>query len=133
MPKTTEFSDAASQIVYDDIDENVVGSIVYNYAGREVGRADIVKTGAEIDGFVFDNEEDMEREMKEQEKSTVHINPFTIILVGLGIIAIAVFGFAIKKVVDNYYIIKHNMEVKKSRREQFKKIKPKRHRRRRRR
>lgn len=133
MPKTTEFGDAASQIVYDDIDENVVGSIVYNYAGREVGRADIVKTGAEIDGFVFDNEEDMEREMKEQEKSTVHINPFTIILVGLGIIAIAVFGFAIKKVVDNYYIIKHNMEVKKSRREQFKKIKPKRHRRRRRR
>lgn len=134
LPKTTEFSDATSQIVYDDIDQSVVGSITYTYAGREVGRADIIKTGVEIEGFVFDNEEDMELETEEQEKSTVRIKPLTIILIVLGIVAAAVLGFAIKVVADNYYIIRHNMEVKKSRREQFKKIKTKnRHRRRRRR
>lgn len=134
LPKTTEFSDATSQIVYDDIDQSVVGSITYTYAGREVGRADIIKTGVEIEGFVFDNEEDMELETEEEEKSTVRIKPLTIILIVLGIVAAAVLGFAIKVVADNYYIIRHNMEVKKSRREQFKKIKTKnRHRRRRRR
>lgn len=134
LPKTTEFSDATSQIVYDNIDESVVGSITYTYAGREVGRADIIRTGVEIDGFVFDNEKDVELETEEQEKSTVHIKPLTIILIVLGVVAAVVLGFAIKMVADNYYIIKHNMEVKKSRREQFKKIKTKkRHRRRRRR
>lgn len=134
LPKTTEFSDATSQIVYDDIDQSVVGSITYTYAGREVGRADIIKTGVEIEGFVFDNEEDMELETEEEEKSTVRIKPLTIILIVLGIVAAAVLGFAIKVVADNYYIIRHNMEVKKSRREQFKKVKTKnRHRRRRRR
>lgn len=134
LPKTTEFSDATSQIVYDDIDQSVVGSITYTYAGREVGRADIIKTGVEIEGFVFDNEKDMELETEEQEKSTVRIKPLTIILIVLGIVAAAVLGFAIKVVADNYYIIRHNMEVKKSRREQFKKVKTKnRHRRRRRR
>lgn len=134
LPKTTEFSDATSQIVYDDIDQSVVGSITYTYAGREVGRADIIKTGVEIEGFVFDNEKDMELETEEQEKSTVRIKPLTIILIVLGIVAAVVLGFAIKVVADNYYIIRHNMEVKKSRREQFKKVKTKnRHRRRRRR
>lgn len=134
LPKTTEFLDATSQIVYDGIDENVVGSITYTYAGREVGRADIIKTGVEIDGFVFDNEKEVELETEEQEKSTVHIKPLTIILIVLGIVAAVALGFAIKVVADNYYIIKHNMEVKKSRREQFRKIKTKkRHRRRRRR
>lgn len=133
LPKTTEFLDAAPQIVYDANDENVVGSITYTYAGREVGRADIIKTGVEIDGFVFDNEKDVETET-EEEKSTVHVKPLTIILIILGVVAVGVLVFAIKKVADNFYIIRHNMEVKKSRREQFKKIKTKKkHRRHRRR
>lgn len=125
LPKSTEFADATSEIVYDDISESVVGTITYTYAGREVGRADIIRTGVEIDGFVFENDQESEMETEEEESSTVHIDPFTIVLIILGAVAIAVLGFAIKKVMDNYYIIKHNMEVKKNRREQFKEIKTK--------
>lgn len=125
LPKTTEFLDADSQIVYDVVSESVVGTITYNYAGREVGRADIVKTGAEVDGFVFDNEKDLEEGTEEEEVSTVRIRPLTIVFIVLGVILAVLLIFSIKKLVDNYYIIRHNMEVRKSRREQFKKIRTK--------
>lgn len=125
LPKTTEFLDADSQIVYDDVSESVVGTITYNYAGREVGRADIVKTGAEVDGLLFDNEKDLEEGTEEEEVSTVRIRPLTIVFIVLGVILTVLLIFFIKKLVDNYYIIRHNMEVRKSRREQFKKIRTK--------
>lgn len=125
LPKTTEFLDADSQIVYDDVSESVVGTITYNYAGREVGRADIVKTGAEVDGLLFDNEKDLEEGTEEEEVSTVRIRPLTIVFIVLGVILTVLLIFSIKKLVDNYYIIRHNMEVRKSRREQFKKIRTK--------
>ncbi len=42
LPKTTDFNDAASEITYDDVSENVVGTLCnYTYAGRQVGKADI--------------------------------------------------------------------------------------------
>ena len=41
--------------------------------------------------------------------------------------------FVIKHFVDNYYIIRHNMEVRRSRREQFRKVRSRRRHRRRRR
>ena len=44
LPKTAEFSDATSKIVYDDVTNDTVGTIEYTYAGHEVGKADIVKT-----------------------------------------------------------------------------------------
>jgi len=45
---------------------------------------------------------------------------------------LAVLGFFIKKLADNYYIIRHNMQVKKDYRNQFKAIKRRKKRRRRR-
>lgn len=135
LPKTAEFSDAASEIVYDSVDKNVAGTIQYTYAGRIVGSADIVRTGVEIRGFAFDNltVEDTEEAAAEAEEMTViHIEPFTIVLAVLGVVALVVIGIVCKHYIDNFYIIRHNREVKKQRRDQFRRIKRKRRRRKRR-
>lgn len=113
LPKTTEFADASSQIIYDANDEDVVGTLTYTYAGKLVGSADIVRTGVEVQGFVFDNEDDT------SEEATVRINPVTIVMVILGIIVFALLIFFAKQFIDNYYIIRHNIEVRRYRREQY--------------
>jgi D-alanyl-D-alanine carboxypeptidase len=130
MPKTADFLDATPRITYEDTDENVVGSISYTYAGREVGSADIKKTGVKVQGFVFDNQKSEEE--KEQDTKTVQIKASAIIVAVLAAVVLIALLIAIKKFSDNYYIIRHNMEVRKARREQFREIKKKkRHKRRR--
>lgn len=131
LPKTTEFSDATSEIIYDQISDSVVGTIRYTYAGHEVGKADIVKTGIEVQGYVFDNQNDVEIEEEEESVSTVQIRPITIIWIVLAVIILAVLIFVLKHFIDNYYIIRHNMEVRRNRREQFQKVRSKKRRRRR--
>lgn len=132
IPKTTEFSDAKSQITYDDMNKSVVGTISYTYAGHAVGKADIIKTGIEVQGFVFDNEKEQE-EVKEETVSTVRIKPLTIVMIIIGIILIGVVGVLVKYLTDNYYIIRHNIEVRRNRKMQYSKIKKRKNRRRRRR
>lgn len=120
LPKTTEFSDAVSEITYDEVSDNVVGSISYTYAGHAVGKGNIVTTGIEVQGYVFDNQKE---KAAVEEVSTVRINPITILLVVLALGLLAVLLFLIKRFADNYYIMKHNMEVRKNRREQYGRVK----------
>ena len=127
LPKTTDFNDAASEITYNDVSENVVGTLAYTYAGRQVGKADIVTTGAVVDGYIFDNQSEVEQEIDTEEEavSTVRIRPLTILLIVAGILLAAGLIFAGKKFYDNYYIIRHNREVRRNRKEQFRQIKSK--------
>lgn len=132
LPKTTEFADATSEITYDQISDDVVGTIRYTYAGREVGKADIVRTGIQIEGFAFDNQKAEDSE-EEEAVSTVHIRPMTIVWIVVAFFILVLLIIIGKYFADNYYIIRHNMEVRRNRREQYRKVKNKRNRRRRRR
>lgn len=127
LPKTTEFSDAASEITYEEASDSVVGTISYTYAGHAVGKGDIVKTGIEVQGYVFDNQ----KEVSKEEVSTVRINPLIVFLVVLAIGLLVVLLLLVKRFADNYYIMRHNIEVRKNRREQFNKVKERKRRRRR--
>lgn len=57
-----------------------------------------------------------------EESSTIHINPMLVVLIILAVAILALLVFFAKKIIDNYYIIRHNMEVRKSRRDQFRAI-----------
>ena len=136
LPKTAEFSDASSEITYDDVTNDTVGTISYQYAGHEVGKADIVKTGATIEEYRFDNqtvEQEAESTETAETVSTIRIKPITIIIVIAVIVILGVIALFAKKFADNYYIIRHNMEVRRNRKNQFRKIKRRKDRRRRRR
>ena len=65
-----------------------MGTLAYTYAGRQVGKADIVTTGAVVDGYIFDNQSEVEQETDTEEKtvSTVRIRPRTILLMVAGIL-----------------------------------------------
>lgn len=134
LPKTAEFSDAASEIRYDDANDKVVGTISYTYAGYDVGKADITTTGAEVSEYPFDNLSKQKTEESTEEQSSIsmiQIKPRTIAVIAIVLVALLILAFVIHKIADNFYIIKHNMEVRRERKSQFKKIRNRKRRRRR--
>ena len=136
LPKTAEFSDATSKIVYDDVTNDTVGTIEYTYAGHEVGKADIVKTNVQVPEYKFSNQTDVSEETQTEEAehvSKIQIRMSTIITVVVVVLVLLVLGIIIKKVADNFYIIKHNFEVRKEHKRLFKREKKRNKRRRRRR
>ncbi len=119
LPKTAEFTEATPEISYENAKENVIATLKYTFAGHEVGQADIVTTGAKIEGFAFRsrlNENDTES-LSEGNNKGFHLNIGKIILIILGILALGVIVYLIKIFADNFYIIKHrffgNRENKK--------------------
>ena len=97
-----------------------------------MGKADIVTTGVEIQGYVFDNQEKEEQTEQTLEKtSTLQIKPTTVVAIVAGILILVIIGLFVKRFADNFYIIKHNLDVRRDRRTQFKTIKKRKMRRRR--
>lgn len=116
LPKTASFSDATSAINYNDDVSEVLGTISYKYAGHDVGNAKIITTGVEIQGYVFDNQ----LEKEEEEVSTVQIKPMQIVMIFVVLLLLVVLAAIGKYVYDNFYIIRHNLSVRKYRKSQFK-------------
>lgn len=129
LPKTAEFSDTSSSVEYNDSDPEIAGSITYTYAGRNVGKADIKKTGVVVEGYAFDNESTEEEE--QEAVSTVQVKPIVVVLLIVAVILLGVLLFFLKRFYDNYYIIKHNRAVRRDRKDQKRRIRKKRRRRRR--
>lgn len=114
LPKTAAFTDATSEISYNNEVSDVTGTISYSYAGHCVGSANIAKTQVEIDKFVFDNQKETE-----EESTTVQIKPIQIIVIVSLIVGLLAVILLIKYLFDNFYIIRHNREVQKIRKEQY--------------
>ena len=129
LPKTAEFSDTSSSVEYNDSDPEIAGSIMYTYAGRNVGKADIKTTGVVVEGYAFDNESTEEEE--QEAVSTVQVRPIVVVLLIVAVILLGVLLFFLKRFYDNYYIIKHNRAVRRDREDQRRRIRKKRRRRRR--
>ncbi len=136
LPKTAAFTEAQSVIEYNDEVSETVGTISYTYAGRTVGSADIIATGAEIETFDFDNQKESETEesKKEEEKKPAgRVNPLMIVLIMVGALILTGLLFLLKYIYDNMYIFRHNRMVRKNRKQKFREVKKRRTRRRRRR
>lgn len=129
LPKTAEFSDTSSSVEYNDSDPEIAGSIMYTYAGRNVGKADIKTTGVVVEGYAFDNESTEEEE--QEAVSTVQVRPIVVVLLIVAVILLGVLLFFLKRFYDNYYIIKHSRAVRRDRKDQRRRIRKKRRRRRR--
>ena len=121
LPATAEFSDATSTLTHYESSGNAIAQLNYTYAGRNVGSVDIIASGAQIGDSYFDyaNEEEDE---PAPTKKTVKINPFYVLAVILGVFIIGVIIVFFKRFYDNYYVILHNMEVRRQRKERFRPI-----------
>lgn len=135
LPKTAEFDEAEPEVSYDSEDERVVAKLNYTFAGHEVGSADIVRTGAQIETFAFGNEmPETETQRASADKRVFRIDAIKILLILLAAAAAGVFIFLMIKFADNFYIIRHKLFGERNffRKKQYRTIKDTRKRRRRR-
>lgn len=126
LPKAAAFTDAVPEIVEKKDSKDVVGSIRYTYANRDVGGTDIEVTGAKVTKFNFQKEEVKEEDPKEK---VVRVNVKYIIIGILAVILLVGIGFGIFHFANNFYLIKYKLESRKQRKTSFKEIKKRKHRR----
>lgn len=132
LPIAAEFKDAVPEIIYNQEDEDILGSICYTYGDRQVGSADITATNAVVEGFQFQEERkdtsdadgsEKQKEDAPQEKEVFQIDVKQIFIVFLGILGIGAVLFLIWKVFDNFYLIKRKLPFGKRDKTPYKTIK----------
>lgn len=133
LPAGASFEDLTSEIVYESSDENVLGTLVYSYADRVVGKADVRMNDIGSDSYAFtesvrkDAEEDEEaaeeapaeptaQEEKDPHSIHIEINAKTIgIAVGL-IVILVVLILLLYWLGTHSYIIRQKIAGMRSRR-----------------
>lgn len=122
MPITAEFSDAKKEAM-DKTDEGALATVEYTYADHIVGKVNLVKSDAKVDLSYFNNS------TKNEKSDIIKIKPFYIFAV-LFIIAFIIAAVIVgRKISDNFYVLRHNISVKKEQKERFRIQKKKRRRR----
>ena len=54
LPKSADFFDTEIEVSNEGTGEDSMGALIYRYGDRVVGQADVVKTGAQVDTFQFE-------------------------------------------------------------------------------
>ena len=116
MPKTVEFSDVTFTLQTNV--EDTIARLVYNYAGKEVGQADIITANVTAEATPFEREQ-----IAEPEKKVVQIRPIMIFAAAFIVVAIVAGIYFGKRLFDNFYVIRHKLQTKKEQKDRFKEIK----------
>ncbi len=124
LPITADVSDVEMSVVKKDLPEGVIAKLNYSYGGHVAGCVDVVFSNAVVEENYFDGEK------KTSDVNVIEIKPSYILSVLAIIVAIGAVVLVGKKLYDNFYVILHDMEVKKQRRERFRPIARKRRKRR---
>ena len=116
LPVTADVADVEMSLVNKELPSGVVAQLVYTYGGHLAGSADVVFSNAKVEEDYFAGQE------KPSEVNVLVIKPayvfmvFALIVAGVAVILVG------KRLYDNYYVIRHDMEVKKQRRERFRPV-----------
>jgi len=103
-------------LIHKNLPKDVIAQLRYIYGGHVAGEVDVVFSKAQVEEDYFDGEK------KSNGKNVIEIKSSTILL-GLGIIITIAAVFLIgKRLYDNFYVILHDMEVKKQRRARFRPV-----------
>lgn len=116
MPKTAEFSDAEFEEDKENTEEGTLAKLKYTYAGRVVGQADIVATGMKIDNSHFT--EQMASGIGENIR-VMKITPVMFLIAFAVLVLLILLIYFGKKLYDNFYVIRHNMQMRKMERDRF--------------
>lgn len=133
LPSSASFSDLTSKIVYESSEENVLGTLVYSYGDRIVGRANVEMNDIASDGYAFterirENDEEEEEVLEETTEQPdenhkknlrnlhIEINAKTIgIALGV-VVALAVLILMLYWLGTHTYIIRQKIAGMRSRR-----------------
>ena len=124
LPITADVSDVEMTVVKKDLPKGVIAKLNYSYGGHVAGCVDVVFSNAKVEENYFDGKE------KPSDVNVVEIKLSSILLIVAILAGIGLVIFAGKRLYDNFYVILHDMEVRKQRKERFRPIERKRKRRR---
>ena len=131
LPASADFENLKAKLVQESSDSDVLGTYVYTYKGREVGRADVRMNDLSDDGYVFaQTEEDTTeesvasgaaadgQETTTEKKQGIHIeiNGRTILMAAGVILAVIVLCLVIHWLVTHSYLIRQKVAGIRSRR-----------------
>ena len=119
LPAMAAFSDAECKQVDVEGSGTTIAQLQYTYAGRHVGSVDIVASGVKVEDSYFDSEKE---DMTEEDKKVVKVEPLVIVGCVAAVVIVLAIIILCKRFYDNYYVILHNMEVKRQRKERFRPI-----------
>lgn len=115
LPITADVSDVERKLVTKDLPSGVVAQLHYTYGGHVAGYVNIVLSNAEVDDNYFEDQ-------RPTNTNVIVIKSSTIFQV-LGIIVLLVLLIlGVKLLYDNYYLILHNLKVKRQRKDRFRKV-----------
>ena len=119
IPTTVEISQLEKSLIDEEVPNGVLAQLQYTYGDRIVGQVDIIPSGVVAEDSYFDY---AGNRVEEPEKKVVKVKPIYI-GIGVGIVfAIGLLILGIKYFYDNYYVIVHDMHVKRERRRRFRSI-----------
>lgn len=116
LPITADIEDVELSLVDKDLPDGVMAQLNYTYGGHVAGCVDVVLSGSKVEENYFDGQEEP------TDVKVIVVKPIYIVL-GIGIfVALIILIIVGKRLYDNYYVIRHDMEVRRQRRERFRPI-----------
>lgn len=133
LPITADFNDTTPTLKIVENDEEIVGTLTYTYAGKEVGKADIIRTNAVVSEFKFTNVIADEAAEGDSGQKVLQVTPRKIIAAVVIILIILLAIFLLIRFISNFYMIRQKFYRWKNSKSPYKTIRRKRKGRRRRR
>lgn len=122
MPKAAEFSDAAFALVKGAEGDDYLARLNYTYREREVGSAEIVASKAKVESGSFWQpraEEPAPADEAAGDVRVIEITPEMIMCASLILAAAVLVVYFVKKLYDNFYVMRHRREVRRAQKERF--------------
>lgn len=119
MPRATEFTDAAYELLKSGDTGDSMARLTYTYRERMVGQAKIVVTKATVERDSFYQPE-IVPEPPADDVRVIELKPEMIALAVLGLVVLVLCVYFGKKLYDNFYVIRHRREVRRMQKERFK-------------
>lgn len=116
LPVTADFADVEMSLESENLPGDTIAQLVYTYGGHRVGKVDVVPSKAVVEDNYF------KMENNNSEMNVVEIKASTIVWIVVLLILLAIGVVVGKHIYDNYYVILHNMDVRKQRKSRFKPI-----------
>lgn len=119
LPITADVADMEMELKSTDLPDDTVAQLCYTYGGHMVGNVEVVPSKAVVENNYFDLEKEL------SEKNVIEVKASTLAVIALLFILLIVAIVIAKIVYDNYYVILHNMDIRKQRRSRFKPVRQK--------
>lgn len=129
LPIAANLSDVDLELITKNLPSNTLAQLRYMYGDHIVGLVDVIPSKAEIEDNYFEYTKQRE---ESEEINIIKVKPISIVFFLLVLIGLGILSFFGKRLYDNYYVIMHDVKVRRQRKTRFKPIERKRKRRRRR-